>query len=45
VEIANEGPVAMLAGSGCAATPAAPGSLRVRLPALGYAVCAIGKNE
>ncbi|QYE37090.1 alpha-amylase (plasmid) [Polymorphobacter sp. PAMC 29334] len=32
----------MLAGSGCAPTVAAPGSLRVTLLPLGFAVCAIG---
>ncbi|WP_420825002.1 alpha-amylase family glycosyl hydrolase [Sphingomonas corticis] len=45
VEVSGEGPATMLAGTGCAAATAAPGSLRVRLPALGYAVCAMGKNE
>ncbi len=33
-----------LAGRGCAATVAAPGSLRVTLPPLGYAVCAIDRG-
>ncbi len=31
----------VLAGSGCTARVAAPGSLRVTLPAFGYAVCAL----
>ena len=31
----------VLAGSGCTAHVAAPGSLRVTLPAFGYAVCAL----
>ncbi len=35
----------VLAGSGCAAAVAAPGSLRVTLPAFGYAVCALGGTK
>jgi len=35
----------VLAGSGCAAHVAAPGSLRVSLPAFGYAVCALGGTQ
>ncbi|WP_375272581.1 alpha-amylase family glycosyl hydrolase [Sphingomonas sp.] len=35
----------VLAGSGCAARVAAPGSLRVTLPAFGYAVCALGATQ
>ena len=34
--------VASLAGTGCAARPSAPGSLRIALAPLDYAVCAIG---
>ncbi|KQT34749.1 alpha-amylase [Sphingomonas sp. Leaf412] len=45
VEIGGAGTVATLAGTGCATGTAAPGSLRVQLPALGYAVCAIGTDE
>ena len=32
----------VLAGSGCVARVAAPGSLRVTLPAFGYAMCGLG---
>ncbi|SEM98613.1 Glycosidase [Sphingomonas gellani] len=42
VEIGTDGAVATLAGAGCATKPSAPGSLRVRLAPLGYAVCRIG---
>ena len=46
VEIGVRGAAAAtLAGEGCAASAAAPGSLRVTLPPLGYAVCAIGETE
>lgn len=45
VEIGEGEPVTTLAGTGCAARTTAPGSLRVQLPALGYAVCAIGDKE
>ncbi|WP_258046732.1 alpha-amylase family glycosyl hydrolase [Sphingomonas folli] len=46
VEIGARGTTATaLAGEGCAARAAAPGSLRVTLPPLGYAVCAIGETE
>ena len=45
VEIGEGEAATTLAGQGCAARAAAPGSLRVQLPALGYAVCAIGDKE
>jgi len=45
VEVTGGGKATTLAGEGCAAQTAAPGSLRVRLPALGYAVCAIGATR
>ena len=37
--------VATLAGAGCGVRPAAPGSLAINLPPLGYAVCRIGDSE